>query len=124
MKCKRITVFLCLCLLVSTSAFSKRKPCRLIHKYRSHYQTRTLFLSPVEAYIEDEVGILELYFEAYTAPLTIVLKNSKGEVVYTGSAEGEPGSSASLSVGRLASDDYTLVLTSPEEEMYGEFTVE
>lgn len=124
MKSKRITIFLCLCLLVSTFAFPQRKPCKLIHKYRSHHHTRMILPSPVEAYIEDEDGILELYFEAYTAPLTIVLKNSKGEVVYTGTAEGEPGSSASLSVGRLASGDYTLVLTSSEEEMYGEFTVE
>lgn len=123
MKCKRITVFLCLCLLVSTSAFSRRKSLMLTHR-KHHHKLRMVIPSSIKAYIEDEVGILELYFEAYTAPLTIVLKNSKGEVVYTGSAEGEPGSSASLSVGRLASDDYTLVLTSPEEEMYGEFTVE
>lgn len=123
MNSKRITVFLCLCLLVSTFAFPQRKQCELkCNKPRRHY--RMVVPSSIKAYIEDEVGILELYFEAYTAPLTIVLKNSKGEVVYIGAAEGEPGSSVSLSVGRLASGDYTLVLTSSEEEMYGEFTVE
>lgn len=122
MKCKRIAVFVCIGLLVSIFAFPKKKKCELTKRcYPYHF--RMPVLSPVEAYIDGEVGIIELYFEAYTAPLTIVLKNSKGEVVYTGAAEGEPGSSVSLSVGRLASGDYTLVLTSSEEEMYGEFTV-
>lgn len=123
MNFKRISIFLCIWLFVSSFGFANKKHFNIRRKTH-RLNLRMVVPSSIKACIEDEVGILELYFEAYTAPLTIVLKNSKGEVVYIGAAEGEPGSSVSLSVGRLASGDYTLVLTSSEEEMYGEFTVE